>query len=155
MLAVVLSCDVLSCFSCVWHFMTLWMVAHQAPLFMGFSSQECCSPPGDLPDPGTEPTSPSLLHCRQIYLHTEPPGKPIILSYMDLIMLNFVPSISTMLRVIFDNKLMLNFVKTFCASIEIIIIQCLNVVYHIYWCENIETSLNFGNKSQITLGLSY
>ena len=41
---------------------TLWTVAHQAPLFMGFSMQEYwsglpCPPPGDLPDPGIEPTS--------------------------------------------------------------------------------------------------
>ena len=40
-------------------------VAHQAPLSMGFSRQECwsglpCPPPGDLPDPGTEPGSPEL-----------------------------------------------------------------------------------------------
>ena len=112
-------------------------VARQAPLSMGFCRQECwhglpCSPPGDFPDPGTEPTSPSLLHCRQIYLPTGPPGKPIILSYMDLIMLNFVPSISTMLRVIFYNKLMLNFVKTFCASIEIII--CFLFFNALMWC---------------------
>ena len=38
----------------------LWTVAHQAPLSMGLSRQEYCSgfpchPPGDLPDPGTEP----------------------------------------------------------------------------------------------------
>ena len=38
---------------------TLWTVAHQAPLSMGFSRQEfwsglpCCLP-GDLPDPGIE-----------------------------------------------------------------------------------------------------
>ena len=37
----------------------------QAPLSVGFSRQECwsglwCSTPGDLPDPGTEHTSPSL-----------------------------------------------------------------------------------------------
>ena len=37
-------------------------VAHQAPLFMGFSRQEYwsglpCPPPGDLPDPGIEPAS--------------------------------------------------------------------------------------------------
>ena len=36
---------------------TLWTVAHQAPLSMGFSRQEYwsglpCPPPGDLPDPG-------------------------------------------------------------------------------------------------------
>ena len=41
---------------------TLWTVARQAPLFMGFSRQEYwsglpCPPPGDLPDPGIEPTS--------------------------------------------------------------------------------------------------
>ena len=41
-----------------------WTIAHQAPLSMGFSRQEYCSelpcpPPGDLPDPGTEPVSPA------------------------------------------------------------------------------------------------
>ena len=41
---------------------TPWTVAHQAPLSMGFSRQEYWSglpypPPGDLPDPGIEPTS--------------------------------------------------------------------------------------------------
>ena len=53
---------VLSCFSRVQVFVTPWAVAHQAPLSMGFSRQECwnelpCSPPGDLPDPGIKPTS--------------------------------------------------------------------------------------------------
>ena len=43
---------------------TLWTVANQAPLFMGFFSQEYWSglpfpPPGDLPDPGIE--SPFLM----------------------------------------------------------------------------------------------
>ena len=43
-------------------FVTLWTVACQAPLFMGFSRQEYCSglpspPPGDLPEPGIEPVS--------------------------------------------------------------------------------------------------
>ena len=42
-----------------------WTVACQAPLSMRFSRQESCSelpwpPPGDLPDPGIEPTSPAL-----------------------------------------------------------------------------------------------
>ena len=41
---------------------TLWTVAHQAPLSMGFSRQEYwsglpCPPPGDLPHPGIEPAS--------------------------------------------------------------------------------------------------
>ena len=43
--------------------MTLWTVAHQAPLSMGFSRQEYwsglpCSSPGHLPNPGIEPMSP-------------------------------------------------------------------------------------------------
>ena len=49
-------------FSCVGLFVTPWTVAHQAPLSMGFSRQEYWSGlpgpfPGDLPDPGIEPTS--------------------------------------------------------------------------------------------------
>ena len=52
----------LSHFSRVQLFATLWTVAHQAPLSMGFFKQEYwsrlpCPPPGDLPDPGTEPKS--------------------------------------------------------------------------------------------------
>ena len=52
----------LSRFSHVWLFTTLWTVARQAPLSMGFSRQEYwsglpCPAPGDLPDPGIEPTS--------------------------------------------------------------------------------------------------
>ena len=46
-------------------FETPWTIACQAPLSMGFSRQETWSalpfpPPGDLPDPGIEPTSPAL-----------------------------------------------------------------------------------------------
>ena len=45
-------------------FATPWTIAHQAPLTMEFSRQEYWSgvpfpPPGDLPHPGTEPTSPA------------------------------------------------------------------------------------------------
>ena len=51
--------------SCVRLFATLWTVARQAPLsigFSGFSRQEYwsglpSSPPGDLPNPGIEPES--------------------------------------------------------------------------------------------------
>ena len=58
---------VLSHFSRIQPFATLRTVAHQAPLSMRFSRQEHCSglpcpPPGDLPHPGTEPLSLSLLH---------------------------------------------------------------------------------------------
>ena len=44
---------------------TPWTVAHQAPLFMGFSRQEYWSglpfpPQGNLPNPRIEPGSPAL-----------------------------------------------------------------------------------------------
>ena len=59
-------------------FATLWTVARQAPLSMGFSRQECWSglpfpSPGDLPDPGIEPGSSAL---QADALPSEPPGKP-------------------------------------------------------------------------------
>ena len=46
-------------------FVTPWTVSHQAPLFMEFSRQGYWSvlpfpSPGDLPDPGIEPGSPTL-----------------------------------------------------------------------------------------------
>ena len=52
----------LNCFTCVYLFATLWAVAHQAPLSMGFSRQEYwsglpCPPPGELPNAGIEPKS--------------------------------------------------------------------------------------------------
>ena len=66
-------------------FATPWTVACQAPLSMGFSIQEYWSglpfpPPGDLPDPGIEPTSPALAgrlplsHTTQLkcYLQGDP-----------------------------------------------------------------------------------
>ena len=62
--------------SCVQLFATPWTVAYQAPLSMGFSRQECWSgllfpSPGDFPDPGIEPGSPSL---QTDALPSEPPG---------------------------------------------------------------------------------
>ena len=63
---------VLSLFSRVWLFATLWTVAHQAPLSMGFSRQKYwsgfpCPLPGDFPDPGIEPASLTSTHIgRQV-----------------------------------------------------------------------------------------
>ena len=56
----------LSPFSHVRVFATLYTVAHQASLPIRFSGKNtgvgCCGPPpGDLPDPGNEPMSLSLL----------------------------------------------------------------------------------------------
>ena len=58
-----LSAYVLSHFSHVQLFVTLWTVSRQAPLTMGLSRQEYwsglpCPPPGDLLDPGIQPESP-------------------------------------------------------------------------------------------------
>ena len=66
-----LSCSVVS------NSATPWTVAPQAPLSMGFSRQEYwsglpCPPPGDLPNPGIEPRSPTL---QADSLLSEPPGK--------------------------------------------------------------------------------
>ena len=52
----------LSHFSHAWLFVTLWTIAHQAPLSMGFPRQVYwsglpCSTPGDLSDSGAEPRS--------------------------------------------------------------------------------------------------
>ena len=65
---------------CVWLCVTLWTIACQAPLSIGFSRQVYwsrlpCSPPGDLPNPGIEPTSlmsPSLVGRKP----RKPPRKP-------------------------------------------------------------------------------
>ena len=56
---------------------TPWTVGHQAPLFMGFSRQGYWSglsfpSPGDLPDSGIEPGSPTL---QADSLPSEPAGK--------------------------------------------------------------------------------
>ena len=60
-------------------FATPWTVAYQGPLSMGFSRQEYWSglpfpSPGDLPNPGIEPGSPTLQAGA---LSSEPPWKPI------------------------------------------------------------------------------
>ena len=63
--------------SCPNLFVTPWTVAHQAPLSVGFSRQEYwselpCSPPGDLPNLGIEPRSPTW---QADSLSSEPPGR--------------------------------------------------------------------------------
>ena len=59
---------------------TPWTVAHQFPLFMGFLRQEYWNGlsfpyPGDLPDPGIKPGSPTL---QADALLSEPPGEPCL-----------------------------------------------------------------------------
>ena len=59
-----------------------WAVVYQASLSMGFSRQEYWSglpfsSPGDIPDPGIKPWSPSL---QADALTSEPPGKIMIVA---------------------------------------------------------------------------
>ena len=62
-------------------FVTPWTVALQAPWSMGLPRQGCWSglpflSPGDLPNPGIQPTSPALAGR---FFTSEPPGKPLCL----------------------------------------------------------------------------
>ena len=70
----------LSC-SVVLLFATLWTVAYQAPLSVGFPRQEYWSglpfsTLGDLPDPGIESVSPASLALAGGFFTTEPQGEP-------------------------------------------------------------------------------
>ena len=69
----------LSCFSCVQLFATLWTVARQAPQSMGFSRQECWS---GLPCPPpviflTQGSKPGFLHYRWILSHQRSPAEHV------------------------------------------------------------------------------
>ena len=72
-------CATLSCFSHVRLFETLWTIAHQAPLSMGFSRQESwsglpCPPLGVFSTPGSNSYLLCLLHCQADYI--SPPKVP-------------------------------------------------------------------------------
>ena len=74
----------LSHFSCVRHFATLWTVAHQAPLSMGFFRQDYwsglpCPPPGYLPNPGIRLSSPAFPALQADSLPLSHLGSPHIL----------------------------------------------------------------------------
>ena len=62
-------------------FVTLWTIALQAPLSIGFSRQEYQSrlpfpPSGALPDPGAESVCPTSPELAGRFFTTEIPGKP-------------------------------------------------------------------------------
>ena len=78
-------CVYVQMLSRVWLFVTLWTVAHQAPLSMEFSRQEYGSwlpfpPPGDLPDPGIKLAS--LASPTLAGGFFAPPGKPQSSTYV-------------------------------------------------------------------------
>ena len=62
-------------------FVTPWTIARQAPMSMGFPSQEYWSGlafplSGELPNPGIELASPASPELAGSYFTAEPPGKP-------------------------------------------------------------------------------
>ena len=64
-------------------FATLWTIARQAPLSIGFPRPNYWSrlpfpPVGDLPDPGIEPASSAPSALQADSLPAEPSGKPIM-----------------------------------------------------------------------------
>ena len=75
-------------------FVTPWTVAHQAPLFMEFSSQEYWSrlpfpSPGDLPNPGTEHAYLGSSALAGRFLTSAPPRKPYQANRVGVMQLNF------------------------------------------------------------------
>ena len=77
---------VLSRFSRVQLFATLWTIAHQAPVLGILQAKEYwsglpCPPPGDLPDLGIEPASPvaPALQARSLPLSHQ--GSPLYVSF--------------------------------------------------------------------------
>ena len=75
--------------SCVQLFETLWTVAHESPLSMGFSRQEYWSgllfpSSGNLPDPGIKPTSFASPALAGGVFPLVPHGKPQWESYFML-----------------------------------------------------------------------
>ena len=86
-------------------FATPWTGAYQGPPSMGFSRQEYWSglpypSPGDFPDPGIEPGSPTL---QADALLSEPPGKPMFLKSNPSFALAAVFGLDTP-HVVFPNK---------------------------------------------------
>ena len=78
---------VLSRFSCVQLFVTLWTIARQALLSMELSRQDYwsvlpCPSPEDLPTEGLNPHLLHLLNWQMGYLPLTPPGKPFTCLYI-------------------------------------------------------------------------
>ena len=78
-------CEVVSVMS---DSVTLWRIALQVPMSAEFSKWEYwsglpCPPPGDLPNPGIEPVSLSLLHWQGDSLPLAPPGNPVRTFHQD------------------------------------------------------------------------
>ena len=105
-------------FSHVWLFATLWTIAYQAPLSMGFSRQENWSglpftSPGDLP---IQRLNPGLPHCRQTLLPSEPQimvSNLGLLNILNFLLLKIWPKLQNQVLSFFKLKLSLTWVPTY------------------------------------------
>ena len=127
---------VLSCFSRVELFVTLWTVARQAPLSKGFSRQECWSglpfpPPGHLPDPRVKP--PLCVYCigRQILYHQRHPGSPCLRDFLPILKQKSIEKLDSICSVQFLTKVSILFRKylSYCTSVltELNIFGCKHI----------------------------
>ena len=124
----------LSCFHCVWLFATLWTEACQAPLSMRFSRQEYQSgltryPPGDLPDPGLNPSLLCLLHCRQILLSHW--GSPLFNTYMYQVCI---------LYTLFDISIYYVYIKAETVAVDVLL-SLLSLSCVLLFCGHMDFSL--------------
>ena len=99
----------LSLFSCVQLFATLWTIVHQASLSMRFSRQEFwsglpCSPPGYITDTGIECVSPVTLALQvdpsQVYYSHQ--GTPSVPNYWKTIALTIQTFVSKVMSLLFN-----------------------------------------------------
>ena len=84
------ACYMLSCLCCIWLFETLWTVALQTLLSMGFSRQEYwsglpCPPPRDRPNSGSILGLLPLLHLQAGSLPLASPVKPHLGTWIPLV----------------------------------------------------------------------
>ena len=80
----------------VWFFATPWTVVHQAPLSLLSSRQEHWSglpfpSPGDLPNPGAEPSSLASPALAGRLFNTGPPRSPALISTICLVVSSVEP----------------------------------------------------------------
>ena len=75
--SVVVAATAIKSRSCVWHFVTLWTGAHQAPLSIGFPRQEYWSGAISFSGGSSQPRDWTQVSCLAgRFLTTELPGKP-------------------------------------------------------------------------------
>ena len=97
------------CMLCrVWVFETLWTVARQAPLSIGFSRQEywselLCPPPGDFPNPGMGPAA-HYVSCfgRQILNPSCPWEDPYMYTYIAIYINSFLKKYSRVPWILYE-----------------------------------------------------